>query len=84
MPSQYVRMPLHHGLRDGAQGTDIIGWGDLDDIDDTEARQRNTRLSRRLTEVTGWAGHTDIREDPKLNEKCEAAAYRVIQDQYGV
>ena len=59
-------------------------WGDLDDIDDTEARQRNTRLSRRLTEVTGWAGHTDIQEDPKLNEKCEAAAYRVIQDQYGV
>ena len=29
-------------------------------------------------------GHTDIQEDPKLNEKCEAAAYRVMQDQYGV
>ena len=59
-------------------------WGDLDDIDDTEARQRNTRLSRRLIEVTRWAGHTDIQEDPKLNEKCEVAAYRGIQDQYGV
>ena len=59
-------------------------WGDLENIDDTEARQRNTRLSRRLNEVTGWAGHTDIQEDPKLNEKCEAAAYRVMQDQYGV
>lgn len=59
-------------------------WDELDDLDDAEARQYNTRLSRRLTEVTGWAGHTAIQEDPKLNEKCEAAAYRVVQDQYGV
>ena len=59
-------------------------WGDLGRIDDAEARQRNTRLSRRLTEVTGWAGHTNIQEDRKLNERCEAAAYRVMEDQYGV
>ena len=59
-------------------------WGDLDNLGDTEAREHHARLSRRLANITGAAGHADIREDQKLNEQCEAAAYRVIQDQYGI
>lgn len=59
-------------------------WGNLENLGDTEARQNHAGLSRRLANITGAAGHADIREDRKLNEQCEAAAYRVIQNQYGV
>ena len=59
-------------------------WGNLENLGDAEARENHAGLSRRLVHVTGAAGHADIREDRKLNEHCEAAAYQVIQDQYGV
>lgn len=59
-------------------------WGNLENLGDTEARENHAGLSRRLVNVTGAAGHADIREDRKLNEHCEAEAYQVIQDQYGV
>ena len=59
-------------------------WADVNDrdLDDAEARRKNQRLARRGLEVTGWAGHADIREDRKLNEECEQAAYRVMADRY--
>ncbi len=57
-------------------------WLKLETIGDAEAHQENTRLSQRISHVTGWAGQVDVREDRKLNEKCEEAAYKVIADQY--
>lgn len=52
------------------------------DLDDAEARRKNQRLARRALEATGRAGHANIREDRKLNEKCEKIAYRVMADRY--
>ena len=59
-------------------------WADVNerDLDDSEARRKNQRLARRALEVTGRAGHADIRENRKLNEKCEKVAYRVVEDRY--
>ena len=59
-------------------------WLDINNgtTDEDDARNRNNRLARRIADVTGWAGHADIRENRKLNEKCEEAAYRVVVDQY--
>ena len=57
-------------------------WLELETISDAEARRENTRLSRRIVDVTGWAGQADIREDRKLNEECEKTAYRVVTDRY--
>lgn len=59
-------------------------WADVNehDLDDARARRENQRLARRVLEVTGWAGRADIREDRKLNEKCEEAAHRVVADRY--
>lgn len=52
------------------------------DLDDAVARRKNQRLAQRANEATGRAGHADIREDRKLNEKCEKDAYRVVADWY--
>ena len=52
------------------------------DLDDAEARRKNQRLARRALEATGRVGHANIREDRKLNEKCEKIAYRVMADRY--
>ncbi|MCY3727554.1 MAG: hypothetical protein OXF97_00970 [Nitrospira sp.] len=41
-------------------------WLELEIMDDAEARRENTRLSRRISDVTGWAGQADIRENQKL------------------
>lgn len=57
-------------------------WLELENISDAEARRENTRLSRRIADVTGWAGQADIRENRKLNEECEKAAYRVMAERY--
>ena len=57
-------------------------WLELETISDPEARRENTRLLRRIADVTGWAGHADIRENRKLNEECEKAACRVMTDRY--
>ena len=57
-------------------------WLELENISDAEARRENTRLSRRIADVTGWAGQADIREDRRLNEECEKAACRVMTDRY--
>ena len=61
-------------------------WADINDNEsnttDAEARGKNRKLALRISEVTGWAGHADIREDRKLNEKCEETAYRVVADWY--
>ena len=59
-------------------------WADVNkrDLDDADARHKNQRLARRVLEVTGRAGHADIKEDRKLNEKCEKDAYRVMRDRY--
>ena len=65
-----------------------IEWGELwayvddNNASDAEVRRENRRLARRLSEVTGWAGHADIREDQKLNAECAEAAYRVMVDRY--
>lgn len=59
-------------------------WACVNDADanDAEARRKNRQLAQRISEVTGWAGHADIRENRKLNEKCEEAAYKVMADRY--
>ena len=59
-------------------------WADVNelDFDDAEARHQNRRLERGIMEVTGRAGHADIREDRKLNEKCEDVAHKVIAERY--
>ena len=59
-------------------------WADVNDhnADDAEVRRKNQLLARKVLEVTGWAGQADIREDQKLNEKCEDDAYRIIEDRY--
>ncbi len=59
-------------------------WLDIENeaTDEADARARNNRLARRMDDVTAWAGHADIRENTRLNEECEAAAYRVVVDRY--
>lgn len=59
-------------------------WADINDgdVSDAEARDKNYRLARRISEVTGWAGQADIMEDPKLNEECAKVAYKVMADRY--
>lgn len=61
-------------------------WADIEDrdIDDAEVWRRNRRLARRLSEVTGWAGLVDVREDRKLNLRCEADAHRVTAARHAV
>jgi hypothetical protein len=57
-------------------------WGELETISDTEARRRNTSLAQRIAEITGWAGHADIRDDPKLNEQSAEAAYQIMASRH--
>ena len=57
-------------------------WAKLDSLDEDEALRETDRLSRRLAEVTGWAGHAEIREDRALNERCEEAAFGVMASRY--
>lgn len=57
-------------------------WANLERITDDDARRENERLVRRLSEVTGWAGHTEVGEDNKLNVKCEEIAYKVMSERY--
>ena len=59
-------------------------WLDIENeaTDEADVRARNNRLARRMDDVTAWAGHADIRENARLNEECEAAAYRVVADRY--
>lgn len=59
-------------------------WADVNNghVSDAEARDKNYRLARRISEVTGWAGQADIGEDPRLNEECAKVAYKVMADRY--
>lgn len=59
-------------------------WADVNDghVSDAEARDKNYRLARRISEVTGWAGQADIGEDSKLNEECAKVAYNAMADRY--
>jgi len=59
-------------------------WNDANnpDASDDEVRERNAQLSRRIAGATGRAGDAGIRENRKLNEECERAAYRIIEDKY--
>ena len=58
-------------------------WGDIESITDEECRQRNTRLSQVLDEVTAWAGLVEVQEDVKLNTQCEATASQILEHEYG-
>lgn len=58
-------------------------WSDMEFIADMECRQRNTRLSQVLDEVTAWAGLVGVQEDVKLNAQCEATASRILEHEYG-
>ena len=49
---------------------------------DNEIRSKGKQLERRMLEVTGWAGNVDVREDSKLNEKCEVIANQIMVDKY--
>lgn len=57
-------------------------WIGLEQISDDDARRENERLARRLSEVTGWAGHAEVGEDQKPNAKCEGLAYNVMRERY--
>ena len=57
-------------------------WGELEHRSDDEVRRNNTQLARKMTEVTGWAGQADVREDSKLNQACATSAYTVMKGQY--
>lgn len=59
-------------------------WADInnDHLSDAEARDKNYRLARRISEVTGWAGQADIGESQRLNKKCAKVAYKVMADRY--
>lgn len=57
-------------------------WIGPEQISDDDARRENERLARRLSEVTGWAGHAEVGEDQKLNVKCEELAYNVMRERY--
>ena len=58
-------------------------WSDMEFIADEECRQRNTRLSQVLDEVTAWAGIVGVQEDAKLNVQCEATASQILEHEYG-
>ncbi len=58
-------------------------WGDVEFITDEECRQRNTRLSQVLDEVTAWAGIVGVQEDVKLNTQSEATASQILEHEYG-
>ena len=59
-------------------------WANVNegDLNEDEARRGNQQLERRMLAVTGRAGYADVREDRKLNEKCEKAAYKVVAERY--
>ena len=57
-------------------------WFKIETLDDDTALNENTRLLRRISDVTGWAGQANIREDRKLNEECERVAYEVMEARY--
>ena len=59
-------------------------WADANNhlLEDPVARKKNRRLARRITEVTAWAGYVNIREDRKLNEKCENEVHRIMGEKY--
>lgn len=59
-------------------------WLRLETMPDEEARREWSRVSRRLAEVTGWAGQADVSEDGKLNVQCAEAAYATMREQYAV
>ena len=51
-------------------------------LSEQEALRHYRQIDERLTSVTGWAAHTDIKEDTKLNEQCESRAYAFIRNKY--
>ena len=51
-------------------------------ITNEETILRNRQLIQRITAVTGGAGYADIREDQKLNERCAADTYEVMEARY--
>lgn len=57
-------------------------WAKLDRLGEDEALRETDQLARRLAEVTGWAGHAEIREDRALNERCEEVAFDVVASRY--
>ena len=60
-----------------------IEWRELwNEANDAEVREKNRRLSERISYVTARAGDANIPENRKLNEECAKAAYRVVADQY--
>lgn len=59
-------------------------WAKLGRLDEDEALRETYRLSRQLAEVTGWAGHAEIREDRALNERCEEVAFDAVASRYAL
>ena len=59
-------------------------WLEVDDADadEEDLRSKTNALGRKLTHVTSWARHVNVREHSKLNEECAAAAYQVAADRY--
>ena len=61
-------------------------WDDIEDYNVAAdgARRKKQQLERKLLEVTGRAGQADIRQDRKLNEKCEKDAYKITVERYAI
>ena len=59
-------------------------WADIysHQSGDSVIRKKNKQLAYRLTEVTAWAGDADIRENRKLNEKCESTTHHIMREKY--
>ena len=64
------------------QWRDLWSAVDQEDSNDVEIRSRIRKLVDRTLRVTGRAGDSDIREDPRLNRKSAEIAYKVMIDRY--
>lgn len=63
-------------------------WAEINNlktnIDDAKIMKKNKLLEKRMLAATERAGQADIRVNKKLNEKCAATAYKVMEQKYAL
>lgn len=57
-------------------------WSEQSDLDDGQVLLRNSQLSRRLNTVTERSGFIGVRDNDKLNLRCQEEAYDVMESHY--
>lgn len=57
-------------------------WNEQSDLEDSEVLLRNTRLNHRLNTVTERSGLIGVRDNDKLNLRCQEEAYAVMESHY--